>query len=57
MERLGEKILKEVDDNHLNPSTLSNNGPSISHIFFADDVLLFAKAWVCQARVIKKSVG
>jgi hypothetical protein len=44
MESLSQVIIKEVDDGHWNPVRLSKNGPPLSHLFFADDVLLFTKA-------------
>lgn len=47
-------ISKEMRDNRWNPIQISKNGPKISHLFFADDVLLFAKAKVSQAKVIKE---
>lgn len=36
------------------PIQITKNGPCISHLMFADDVLFFAKARVSQAKVIKK---
>lgn len=44
--------MSEVRLNRWEPICLSNNGPKFSHLFFADDVLLFAKAKVSQARII-----
>lgn len=35
------------------PIQLSKNGPQLYHLFFADDLLLFAKAWMDQVPVIK----
>lgn len=52
MERLGEMILKEVGIGNWLPVQVSKNGPKFFHLFFADDVLLFAKAKVSQARLI-----
>jgi hypothetical protein len=54
MERLGGMITNEVNANRWMPIQLSRNGPSFSHLFFADDVLLFGKAKVSQARQISK---
>ncbi|GAU26057.1 hypothetical protein TSUD_225190 [Trifolium subterraneum] len=38
-----------IDDGLWKPVRLSRNGPPLSHLFFADDVLLFAKATKSQA--------
>ena len=54
MERLGEMIQDEVRVGRWLPLQASANGPSISHLFYADDELLFAKAKPSQARVINK---
>lgn len=47
-------INKEVVENSCQPITVSENGPTISHLFFADDVLLFAKAIPKSARLMIK---
>jgi len=52
MERLGDMIEKSVQDGNWQPLQLSPGGPKISHLFFADDVLLFAKAKYNQAQYI-----
>src|ERR1044072_1493823 len=54
MERLAIAIQDQVDHNNWLPVKLTNTGPSISHLFFADDVLLFSKAkmskmWLIQS--------
>jgi hypothetical protein len=53
MEKLSHMILEAVDDSRWKLVTLSRNGPPLSHLFFADDVLLFSKATVSQARVME----
>jgi hypothetical protein len=53
MESLSHVILQAVEDNVWKPVTISKNGPRLSHLFFADDVLLFSKASVSQSRVIE----
>lgn len=52
IERLGAMITDEVYQGSWHPIRVSKNGPSISHLFFADDVLLFAKAKPSQARLV-----
>lgn len=52
MERLGNLITREVQLEKWVPLSLSKGGPKISHLFFADDVLLFAKARPSQARLV-----
>jgi hypothetical protein len=53
MESLSHVILQAVENNMWKPVTMSKNGPRLSHLFFADDVLLFSKASVSQSRVIE----
>jgi hypothetical protein len=52
MERLGALINKQVRDGRWKTMQLVNHGTNLSHLFFADDVLLFAKATPGQARVL-----
>lgn len=52
MERLGMMIEEAVTNHAWTPLKLSKDGPQISHLFFADDVLPFAKAKPSQARFI-----
>jgi hypothetical protein len=54
MERLGAMISKHVREGTWSPMQITKNGTKISHLFFADDVLLFAKAKVSQARVVSE---
>ena len=44
MEVLGALIERKCRENLWNPIKASQGGPSFSHIFFADNLMLFAKA-------------
>lgn len=52
MERLSCLINSVVEDKTWLPIRLSKNGPHISHLFFADDLILFAEANLDQVEVI-----
>jgi len=52
MERLGDMITHEVQDGNWQTLHLTKDGPKISNLFFADDVLLFAKAKPSQVHFI-----
>lgn len=54
MEKLSLAIIEAVDQKIWLPNKVSKNGPYISYLFFADDVLLFTKAKTSQARMIDK---
>lgn len=53
MERLCHLIEAAVEDKKWKPIKLSQGGPSLSHICFADDLILFAEPSVAQIRVIR----
>jgi len=52
IERLRDLIDKLVHEGHWQPLHISHDGPKISHLFFAYDVLLFEKAKTSQAQFI-----
>ena len=52
MEKLSIAINKAVLQGDWDPIQISNNKPRLSHLLFADDVLLFTKAKNSQLRVI-----
>ncbi|PNX83783.1 ribonuclease H [Trifolium pratense] len=54
MKRLGAMISNYVSDDTWNPIQISKEGTKLSHLFFADDVLLFAKATASQACTVKE---
>ncbi|XP_028773622.1 uncharacterized protein LOC114730681 [Neltuma alba] len=54
MEKLAHIIQEEIEDNHWRPIRLTKTGPPITHLFFADDVLLFAEANLEQADLINQ---
>lgn len=53
LERLGHWISNKVEKGALRPLRASRGGPRISHLFFADDLFLFAEATLDQAQCIK----
>ena len=52
MEQLSHIISQAVEEGKWKPITLSRHGPPISHLFFADDLLHFAKASESQMETI-----
>lgn len=57
MERLSHLIDTSVEHGDWSPIRLSRNGPRISHLFFADDLFLFAEASVEQTDIIRNTLG
>nr|KYP72926.1 LINE-1 reverse transcriptase isogeny [Cajanus cajan] len=52
MERLTLRISELLQEGHWKPIQLSPGGFSLSHLFFADDILLFCQASEDQARLV-----
>ncbi|KAK9911811.1 hypothetical protein M0R45_035700 [Rubus argutus] len=53
MEKLSHLIQTAIDVRQWKPIRSSQNGPLVSHLFFADDIILFAEASTKQANVLK----
>ena len=53
IERLGHYINYAVDKGIWKPIGLKRTGPKISHIFFADDLLIFVEAFLNQVQIVK----
>ncbi|CAA0842636.1 Unknown protein [Striga hermonthica] len=54
MERLTRTINREVSTRNWDPIVLSRGGPTLSHLLFADDVLIMAQANVTTAKTVNK---
>lgn len=54
IERLSHIILNAVNDSSWKGIKLSRNGTHLSHLFFADDIVLFGEATIEQAEVMNK---
>lgn len=54
MEILAHLIDLEVNRGQWNPVKTSRNGPPVSNLAFADDLILFCEATVDQARVMQR---
>ncbi|XP_073051225.1 uncharacterized protein [Primulina eburnea] len=52
IERLSHLICQAVENNHWKAIRLSRNGPPLSHLLFADDIVLFAEASNEQLTII-----
>ncbi|KAE8703038.1 hypothetical protein F3Y22_tig00110474pilonHSYRG00005 [Hibiscus syriacus] len=52
-ERLAQSIANAISNRSWKPIKLSRSGPPLSHLFFADNLVLFAEASVSQLAVIK----
>ncbi|KAK0586151.1 hypothetical protein LWI29_001876 [Acer saccharum] len=56
MEKLSHIIQLKITEGLWKPVKISRGGPAISHLFFADDLILFGQASVKQAQVMKDCI-
>lgn len=54
MEKLAHLIQAASKDGRWKPIRLTKTGPPISHLFFADDIILFAEASMDQVAMINR---
>lgn len=54
METLSHRITKAVKAKNWQAVKVSKKGPTISHLFFADDLLLFGEATMKQAQIMEQ---
>ncbi|KAA3453866.1 reverse transcriptase [Gossypium australe] len=57
MEWLGHSIHSGVEAGIWDPIRLSRTGPPVSHLFFADDLVIFCKAQIDQALVLENIIS
>ena len=53
MERLSQVMMKRVAEQRWSSISLGRSGPPLSHLFFADDLVLFSSTSMAQANLIK----
>ncbi|KAA3460795.1 reverse transcriptase [Gossypium australe] len=56
MEWLAHLINSEINTGKWQPIKLSRSGPALSHLFFADDLVIFCNAEMDQARLLKETL-
>lgn len=56
MEKPSHLICTAVDIGRWKPFKASISGPAVSHLFFADDLVLFSEASNSQAKVLRKCI-
>jgi hypothetical protein len=52
LEKFSHMIISKVVEKEWKPLSVSKEGPSLSHVFFADDLMLFGEASKKQIRVM-----
>ncbi|BBH04509.1 transposable element gene [Prunus dulcis] len=53
MEKHSHIIIEHISSGTWKPVMVARNGPAISHLFFADDLILFREASIHQAKLMK----
>lgn len=56
MEVLSRCIQSKVESGDIKGIKLSRTGPSLHHLFFADDLLLFGRATIEEAKALQESL-
>ncbi|KAL6194708.1 hypothetical protein ACLB2K_035785 [Fragaria x ananassa] len=56
MEKLSHLITFQVEQGRWKPVKICQNGPAVSHLFFADDLILFGEASLAQAEVMRSCI-